>query len=108
MENLCSELKIFVEKVVKHLDSYDAGDLLLSCVEVDERSCLLCQYKRNDFILELDAKYPGGFDCELKGECRITFKSIVEAFDFINLVETKRQKTSYPTIVLGKMPGTVL
>lgn len=108
MENFCSKINVFVEKLAQHLDSYDSGELFLSAIKIDEVSCLLCQYKRDDFILDFDATYSGSSDCDLGGESRITFQSIADALDFIMLVESKRQKSAYPAIVLGKMPGTVL
>jgi hypothetical protein len=108
MENSCSNINVFADKIAQHLDSYDSGGLFLSAIKIDEVSCFLCQYKRDDFILDFDATCSGSFDCDLSGESRITFESIAGALDFITLVESKRQKSAYPAITLGKMPGTVL
>lgn len=108
MENFHSNINVFADKIAKYLESYDSGELFLSVINVDGVSCLLCQYKRDDFILDFDATCSGRLDCDLNGESRITFQSIADALDFMTLVESKRQKSAYPAIKLGKMPGTVL
>lgn len=87
-----------------------AGDCpLVSALPSEVASAVLWQYGNHDFVIyyeKTQRKFPALRLLQKGSPSEISLLSLEEALEFVRLTESIRQKTVYPHIALGRMPGT--
>ena len=97
-------------RVAEFIDT-KAGDFpLVSGMPSGIAQGLLWQYSNHDFIVYFDSlqrEVPTSNELKKGSPSCLRMRGLDEAFEFIRSVEQVRQKTVYPRVLLGIMPGTV-
>lgn len=99
----------YAQLLANFIDS-KAGDYpLISVLPSNLDAGILWQYSSHDFILyygKAQRKFPCLAQLQRGSPSEISLLSLEEALELVRLTETVRQKTVYPHIALGRMPGT--
>lgn len=103
---MCTHAKL----LAAFIDTKSGGHPLVSGMPEWLAVGVLWQYSNHDFIVYTDSadrKFPTSAQLDQGSPSSILLSSFEEALEFIRLTESIRQRTEYPHILFGQMPGTV-
>lgn len=97
------------QRLAEFIDTKAGGHPLVSGMPEEVATGILWQYSNHDFIVYACArakKFPTPSQLRKGSPSSIFLSSFEEAFEFIRLTECIRQRTEYPHVLFGRMPGT--
>lgn len=105
------DLDAHADELCQYLESHDSGHPFISTWTDGLKTYLLWQYKRDDFLIDFeDPEASNPSEC-LLGPLDIPlykFGTLQNALNFIQVVESVRQNTKYPFVLLGAIPWAAI